>query len=297
MLQFGSRAAGLIADGVSEENDVVVVNQWPLLHLLRSSLGSLPPRTAVDWCEWWDTPAWRPLFTRAARCAPAAIAVEEHVAKRVRFANPSGMVEVVRTPVALGLYRGRVEEKERDLIVFVGRVTAQKRVDRLAEAIVRLNETTGARKRLVVLGDGELRKTLELRYAEDPHIRFLGRVSEETKVDYLRRAWVLGLCSRREGMPITLMEAVAAGTPVVTVRSRLNTSNELVEVSGIGRVVRSARPGDIAEGILALDNASTWRRARAAEARLLPSFDPTRALDTLERFLARLSGFESGVAG
>ncbi len=297
MAQFGNRAAELLTDGVSEENDAVVVNQWPLLHLLRVRRGRLPSRTAVDWCEWWDTAPWRLAFARVARGAPHAIAVEDHIANRVRSVNPSGDIEVVRTPVPLPLYACSAEPRDRDLILFVGRISSQKRVDRLADAVIHLNETQGAGKRLVVLGDGELRNALEVRYARYPYIRFLGRVSSQTKADYLRHAWLLGLCSRREGMPITLMEAVAAGTPVVTARSRLNPSNELVEREGIGRVATSVRAEDLARTIAAFDDETVWSRARAAEARLLPRFDPTKAMDTLESFLARVGGFARGAAG
>lgn len=297
MMRFGDRAGQLLTDGVSEENDAVVVNQWPLLHLLGVRQGRLPSTIAIDWCEWWDEPVWRPVFAHTARQVPSAVAVECHVANRVRAANPSGHVEVVRTPVPLSTYTVGTQDKDRDLIVFVGRVAPQKRVDRLAEAVVHLNETQGARKRLAVLGDGEQRKVLEARFARYPYIRFLGCVSEETKAQYLRRAWILGLCSRREGMPITLMEAIASGTPVVTVRSPLNTSNELVEAQGIGIVAPSARAADLARGIAALDDEALWSRMRAAERRLLPAFDPTRAMDTLERFLASLQDTGPGVAG
>ncbi len=297
MVRFGNRAAELLTDGVSHENDVVVVNQWPLLHLLRVRPDDFPRQTIVDWCEWWDSSPWEPVFARAARRSLGAICVEDHIATRVRAANPAGRVEVVRTPVPLEVYRRGSETKDRDLVVFVGRITAQKRVDRLAEAVVHLNEREGAHKRLVILGDGESRANLEARFARYPYIRFLGCVSNATKAEYLGRAWLLGLCSRREGMPITVMEAVAAGTPVVTVRSRLNTSNELVEGRGIGVVAPSVRAADLARSIAVLDDERTWRHAREAERALLPAFDPTKALDTLERFLAASAGFDSGVAG
>ncbi len=297
MVRFGNRAAELLTDGISEQNDAVVVNQWPLLHLLRVRPGGLPPRTVVDWCEWWDLSPWEPVFARAALRSRGAICVEDHIAARVRSANPRGRVRVVRTPVPLDLFRGATETRDPDLVIFVGRIAAQKRVDRLAEAIIHLNEREGAHKRLTVLGDGELRNELEARFSRYPYIRFLGRVPHATKVEYLRRAWLLGLCSRREGMPITVMEAVAAGTPVLTVRSRLNTSNELVEQRGIGVVARSVRASELARSIASLDDEHAWSRASDAGRALLPAFDPKKALEDLERFLAETSGCGPGAAG
>ena len=97
-------------------------------------------------------------------------------------------------------------------------------------------------------------------------------------------------------MPITLMEAVAAGTPVVTVRARLNTSTDLVEQRGIGIVAPSARADRLARSIAAFDDPAVWNRAREAEDRLLPAFDPVRAMDALERFLVRAAGLGAGVA-
>ncbi len=292
MIRYGTRAAALITDGVSEESDAVVVSQWPLLHLLRIPPAEVPPGVVVDWCEWWDTPARRPVFERAVRSFPRGIAVEDHVAARIRRANPQARVEVVRTPVPLDMYRSAACHKERDLVVFVGRVAAQKRVGLLAAAIRHLNEAEGASKRLVVVGDGELRPRLEERFSRYPYIEFLGRVSESDKADWLRRAWALGICSRREGMPVTLMEAVASGTPVVAVRAAMNPSTEFVEAHGIGEVARSPRVREVARAVAALDDEARWKRMRDAEERLLPLFHPSKALETLERFLIR-TGLEA----
>ena len=46
-------------------------------------------------------------------------------------------------------------------------------------------------------------------------VRFLGYVSEDEKLDLMRRAWVHVLTSPKEGWGITNLEAGACGTPTV----------------------------------------------------------------------------------
>ena len=94
-----------------------------------------------------------------------------------------------------------------------GRLTAQKALDDTLEALSRV---PGAQ--LLVLGDGPERERLE-RQAESlgiaDRVRFLGAGSRDDVLALFRAVDVALVTSAWENLPHTLLEALAAGTPVV----------------------------------------------------------------------------------
>jgi glycosyltransferase involved in cell wall biosynthesis len=99
------------------------------------------------------------------------------------------------------------------LVAFVGRLSREKRVDRLLAAMRWLP----LRFHLVVIGDGPLARALA-EQAPDlaGRVRFVGAVTEKPLLNrYYNACDLLVLPSEREGFPMVLVEALAAGTPVV----------------------------------------------------------------------------------
>jgi len=111
-----------------------------------------------------------------------------------------------------------IAEYERPTIVYLGRIKAYKRVDVLIRAMHAIRERVPG-TRLVIIGSGDglpaLRKLADELSLSDEIVHFAGFVSEEQKVEYLRRAWVAVNTSPKEGWGIVGMEAQACGTPVV----------------------------------------------------------------------------------
>lgn len=154
------------------------------------------------------------------------------------------------------------------LIGWVGRVSAEKGPDVLVAALARLASPW----RAAVLGDGPERHELAARAAAlglSPRLTWHGIVPNAAR---LYTAFdVLVLSSRTEGTPITLLEAMAAGVPVVA-----------TSVGGIPDVVTPAEAllvppedaGALANAIAAVrqDPAAATVRARAARARLAEAF-------------------------
>jgi glycosyltransferase involved in cell wall biosynthesis len=94
-----------------------------------------------------------------------------------------------------------------------------KRIDRLIDAFALLrNETGNARPlRLVIVGDGPLRSDLERqarRLAIDSHMTFTGRLNDIHNV--VSEFDLYSLSSDSEQMPVSVLEAMAAGLPVVS---------------------------------------------------------------------------------
>lgn len=119
---------------------------------------------------------------------------------------------------------------------YVGRLAVQKRVNDLVWTVETLRQIR-PQFHLVVIGDGPERDRLE-RFAESigcaPNVHFLGHRSNV--VDYLAEFDVFCLASSFEGMSNSLMEAMAAGKPVVV--SDIPANRELVTHEQTGLLVK-----------------------------------------------------------
>lgn len=136
------------------------------------------------------------------------------------------------------------------LVACAGRLSHEKGVDVLIDAVGRL----GGRARLVVAGDGPQRGALEAQAdAVAPgRVRFLGRVPRDAVRSLLEEAAVVAVPSRcHENQPLIVLEAYAAGTPVVA--TTLGGLPELVTPGVTGEVVAhndAAAMADALSGLL-----------------------------------------------
>jgi glycosyltransferase involved in cell wall biosynthesis len=120
-------------------------------------------------------------------------------------------------------------------LLFLGRVKRYKGLDQVLEALARLRAGAHPGVRLRVGGKGDDLPRLRARAADlgvAGAVDFLGYVSEEEKLELLRRSWVHVLTSAKEGWGITVLEAGACGTPTVA-----------SDVPGLRDSVRDGRTG------------------------------------------------------
>ncbi len=99
-------------------------------------------------------------------------------------------------------------------VLFVGRLDPQKNVPRLLRAIAEVTDPV----EVVVVGDGQERERCESLCTELglDHVRFVGAQHGRALVDWYDWADLFVLPSDREGMPLALLEAMAAGLAVLT---------------------------------------------------------------------------------
>lgn len=173
---------------------------------------------------------------------------------------------------------GTAADKRFD-IGFVGRLTAQKNPLLLADILVALRP---ARPTLAVVGggelDGALRGALE-RAGVMGQVTLLGECDHEATLDTLARCQVLVLPSRWEGHPITLIEAMHLGVPVVA--SQIPGSDEIVVPGHTGFLVPAADAHAYAGhiGTLLRDAALRQRLGDAARALATSEYSTQRMLN------------------
>ena len=143
-------------------------------------------------------------------------------------------------------------KKNETVIGTIGRLTTQKGIDTLLEAF-RILVTKRRNLRLIVVGDGELRTSL-IKLSEQLGIRnklvFTGIRQDIAYVLHLFDIFVLS--SLWEGQPITIMEAMAAGKPIVA--TSVGGNGEILKKGEFGLIISPKDPTAMAKAIEILLN-------------------------------------------
>lgn len=135
-------------------------------------------------------------------------------------------------------------DRENPYFLFFGRLSAEKGVDTLLRAFDAALPSLPQNMRLVVVGDGpdaaDL-KTLASSLGCASHIEFAGYQTGGALQAYVERASLAIASSRwRENMPYSIVEALAAGTPVIG--TNIGGIPELVDEGKTGFI---CEPGDV----------------------------------------------------
>ena len=147
------------------------------------------------------------------------------------------------------------------VVLFVGRLTRVKRVDRLLDAMVEVQEAVPSAL-LVVAGDGELSDELRRMAAQaGVRVMFLGWRSDVASL--YAAADLAVLSSDNEGMPVSLLEAAMSGVPAVTTDA--GSASEVV-VDGVTGVVVQRSANSLAAGLVSLLNDAPAIRRMGDEA-------------------------------
>jgi glycosyltransferase involved in cell wall biosynthesis len=133
------------------------------------------------------------------------------------------------------------------VILGVGRLTPAKDFPTLLRAFARVRQVRAVR--LVILGEGELRGTLEALVRDlglEDSVSLPGFV--QNPYAYMARAKLFVLSSAWEGFGSALVEAMACGLPVVS--TDCGGPSEILEGGMYGRLVPVGDPQALAEAIL-----------------------------------------------
>jgi glycosyltransferase involved in cell wall biosynthesis len=169
----------------------------------------------------------------------------------------------------------------------VGRLAAQKGFDVLIRAFALLARTQEPRLRLVILGEGPERASLEKLSSSLGVSDSVFLLGHRPTGPWLHGALMFALSSRYEGFPNALGEAMAAGLPIVATRCPSGPEEMLIEgESGLFVDVGDAAALAARMGRLAGDpelRAHLGERARSAAQQ---RFAPTVIWDAWERAIA-----------
>ncbi len=144
------------------------------------------------------------------RCAHGVdhfIANSKYIAKRI-FKTYRRTAEVIHPPVNIDFFTPHSYQKE-NYYITLSRMVPYKKMDLIVESFAKMPD-----KKLIVIGDGPDFAKIKSKAKNSPQIELLGFQSNEIIRDYLQRAKAF-VFAAEEDFGITLLEAQAAGTPII----------------------------------------------------------------------------------
>jgi glycosyltransferase involved in cell wall biosynthesis len=141
-------------------------------------------------------------------------------------------------------------EKRDSIIGYVGRLSADKGILNLVEAIPKTLARRGDVKFVIVGGgalEGDVRTSLGKYHLEDK-VKLTGWISHSELPDYLNTFKLLVLPSYAEGLPNIMLESMACGTPVLA--TSVGAIREVIKDKQTGFLLSDNSPGCIAKGIV-----------------------------------------------
>jgi len=163
------------------------------------------------------------LMRRMLRWPDVVVVLSREQLGAVRAAAPEQSVELVPNGIDCGPYlrynRAAPEPDAPLRLIYIGRLVAGKGLLETLEGL-RIARSRGLPARLVIAGNGPEEPRLR-QYARDAaltrEVSFVGAAYGEHKAQLLAQADALALASYTEGLPYSLLEAMAAGVvPIVT---------------------------------------------------------------------------------
>jgi glycosyltransferase involved in cell wall biosynthesis len=221
---------------------------------------------------------WKPLMKNARKvvaCSEDQVAVIQN-----KFGVPEENIVFVPNAVSADFFSNCVylSPTKEFRLLYVGRLAHQKRVERLIEAVSKLSIPV----RLTIVGDGDEWHKLEklVQKLRLTNIIFVGGKNEAEVRLYHRESDALVISSDEEGTSLVILEAMAAGLPIIGTNVR--GIRDLLRDTGV--LVDKPYPENFAKAIKEL-----WRNPEKLvllskqSSKKSKEYKPSRFIDQLEQ--------------
>jgi len=266
----------LLKDAV--DIDVIDSNWAPILHNYAVKAFSIFKKKplVITWDQVWGEQWYRYLGSLRGRVGAMfekiltflpelAIALSKWVKNAlVSVGVPPSRIRVVEKGIDLSeIQTVKAMDSAWD-VIFVGRLVSHKHPDILLKAIFLLKRELPD-IRCAVIGDGPERGKLVKMVKElglEDNVALLGFRKHEEVIAYMKSSRVFVLPSTREGVPTVILEANAAGLPVILVNHPSNMAMSMIN-NGENGFICDLSEHDIANRIYALlTDEALWKRMR-----------------------------------
>lgn len=210
-----------------------------------------------------------------ASAATAVVCVSDFTRGQLFLQTPPGIwprAHVIRCGIDLAAWRFAPQPRGDGppTVIAIGRLSAEKGFTVLIDAMARLRDA-GVAARLLLVGHGPERAAVEAaieHHALGDRITLAGELAPDAVRARLREADIFCLPSFSEGLPVSIMEAMAAGVPVVT--TWIAGIPELAENGVTALTVPPARADTLADALRSLidDPDLCLRLAKAGRVRV-----------------------------
>lgn len=171
------------------------------------------------------------LLYKSKKAVPVAISEENRATISKFYKLPRNAIEMIPNPVVVSRYFHRGEGTKQVSFITVGRLSPEKNQQMLIKAFLRLAQTI-KEIQLLVVGSGadmaELQALVEQEGAANK-VKFIGHVTDVE--NYLAISDIFLLSSKVEGLPLAVLEAMAAGLPIIS--TNVGGIKDIVSDNGI----------------------------------------------------------------
>ncbi len=182
------------------------------------------------------------------------------------------------------------------VVLFMGWVMREKGIDVLLDAFAVLRERV-PKAVLVIAGrehreDGRVAKDQARSLGVESAVRFVGSLVGSRRLDVLHAADLFVLPSRSEGMPMAVLEACAAGVPVLITRE-CGLPEIAEHGAGLIEPLDARRMGDAMARVL-IDRSLSLEMSQRGRAMVAKRFSVVRVVDQVESLYRRLVSEREG---
>jgi len=150
------------------------------------------------------------------------------------FIKPNFIKDPIQNNDTLSL-----NQEKKNEFLYVGRISDEKGVEQIVECWLRFKPDA----RLVIAGDGPMKKQLESKSKGAENIEWLGQISRDDILERLSTAKALLFPTKCfEGQPLILLEAMSVGCPVIT--AKIGNPRNMIDDGETGF---HYKPGDIGD--------------------------------------------------
>lgn len=240
---------------------------------------SLIPRAWQDWAIGLAWKAARRSFGRAESVTTPTRRAADFLERSTGLRG----VHAISCGIDAHKYAPNWEPRTENRIIFVGRVTHEKHIDVLLNAITLLPDELDVKVEIV--GGGDQKRNLEHLASElgiADRVTFTGYVTDEELREAYHRASVLAMPSIAELQSIVTMEAMASALPVVAANAM--ALPHLVHDGENGYLFKPGSAEDLAAKLRLVLEAppAEYRRMQEESLRLIAAHDIQRTITTFE---------------
>lgn len=180
-----------------------------------------------------------PLIRFALRKADVVTCVGDPLVQIGKSLAPDAKFDVIPMGVDTDVFKNTEKEPSPTLhfpvldeksavFVFTGNMVEPKGISELVKGFASANRKHGGKLALLLLGDGYERSHLEKAYGPEQHIHWLGRQPQKNLPKIYSHCDAMLFPSHREGLGLSVVEALACGLPVLT--NKLPVFNSLANL-------------------------------------------------------------------
>jgi glycosyltransferase involved in cell wall biosynthesis len=200
--------------------------------------------------------------------------------------NPAPF-KVVHCGLNIAKYAYRPPREQVERLFCAARLSPEKGLTFLIQAVKVLRDN-GHELELRLAGDGPNREPLKKLARElglSHHVQFLGYLTEDEVIAELQAADLFVLPSFVEGIPVSAMEAMAVGVPVIA--TNIAGTGELIEDGKTGILVRPSDAQVLAEAVIRMKKDYNFRLqvAELGKEKVVAEFDVDKESAKLTSYL------------